>query len=324
MHYSQGEKMEIIRIVEESEIGVVRTLRELGIHPSVFYKWYNLYKEKGVEGLARKRRNQFWNQIPPWERSRVVECALERPELSPRELAYHITDKYHYFISESSVYRILKKRGLITSPAFIVMSASDKFKDPTRRVNELWQTDFTYFKIVGWGWYYLSTIMDDYSRYIISWELCKTMKAYDVERSIQMALDKTGMNVNSRPKLLSDNGSCYISHELKDYLQEHGIKHVRGAPNHPQTQGKIERYHRSMKNIIKLDNYYLPEHLIKRLDEFVIYYNNDRYHESLNNVTPADVFYGRDQKILEKRKEIKKKTIRKRRNEYKKYVILND
>ena len=188
--------MEIIRIVEESEIGVVRTLRELGIHPSVFYKWYNLYKEKGVEGLARKRRNQFWNQIPPWERSRVVECALERPELSPRELAYHITDKYHYFISESSVYRILKKRGLITSPAFIVMSASDKFKDPTRRVNELWQTDFTYFKIVGWGWYYLSTIMDDYSRYIISWELCKTMKAYDVERSIQMALDKTGMHVN--------------------------------------------------------------------------------------------------------------------------------
>ena len=150
------------------------------------------------------------------------------------------------------------------------------------------------------------------------------MKAYDVERSIQMALDKTGMHVNSRPKLLSDNGSCYISHELKDYLQEHGIKHVRGAPNHPQTQGKIERYHRSMKNIIKLDNYYLPEHLVKRLEEFVNYYNNDRYHESLNNVTPADVFYGRDQKILEKRKEIKKKTIRKRRNEYKKYVILND
>jgi putative transposase len=324
MHYSQSEKMEIIRIVEESEIGVVRTLRELGIHPSVYYKWYNKYLQEGYKGLVRKKRNQFWNQIPPWEKQRVVEYALERPDLSPRELACHITDKYHYFISESSVYRILKKRGLITSPAFILMSASEKFKDPTRRVNQLWQTDFTYFKVVGWGWYYLSTIMDDYSRYIISWELCKTMKAYDVERSVQMALDKTGVDQENRPKLLSDNGSCYISNELKDYLKEIGIKHVRGAPNHPQTQGKIERYHRSMKNIIKLDNYYLPEHLEKRLNEFVNYYNNERYHESLNNLTPADVYYGRDKQILEKRKEVKRKTLKRRRREYQKCVILNN
>lgn len=136
LHYNQREKMEIIRIVEKSEIGVVRTLRELSIHPSVFYKWYNKYKQQGYDGLARKKRNQFWNQIPPWEKQRVVEYALERPDLSPRELAYHITDKYHYFISESSVYRILKRRGLITSPAFIVMSASDKFKNPSQRVNE--------------------------------------------------------------------------------------------------------------------------------------------------------------------------------------------
>lgn len=322
MHYSQSEKMEIIRIVEGSEIGVVRTLKELSIHPSVFYKWYNSYKENGFDGLARRKRNQFWNQIPPWERERVVETALEHPELSPRELAYHIIDKQNYFISESSVYRILKNRGLVTSPAYIVMSASNKFKDPTRRVNELWQTDFTYFKIIGWGWYYLSTILDDYSRYIISWELCKTMKAYDVERSIDLALKKTGLSKNKRPKLLSDNGSCYISNELKDYLNTKGIKHVRGAPNHPQTQGKIERYHRSMKNVVKLENYYLPEHLIERLKKFIDYYNNRRYHESLNNLTPADVFYGRDSKKLEERRNIKKKTMRKRRLYYQKNVIL--
>lgn len=324
MHYSQREKMEVIRIVEESEIGVVRTLRELGIHPGVYYKWYNKYLQEGYEGLARKKRNQFWNQVPPWEKQRVVEYALERPDLSPRELACHITDKYHYFISESSVYRILKKRGLITSPAFILMSASEKFKDPTRRVNQLWQTDFTYFKIVGWGWYYLSTIMDDYSRYIISWELCKTMRACDVERSVQMALDKTGIGKETRPRLLSDNGSCYISNELKDYLKETGIKHVRGTPNHPQTQGKIERYHRSMKNVIRLDNYYLPGHLEKRLSEFVNYYNNERYHESLNNLTPADVYYGRDKQILEKRKEVKRKTMKRRKREYQKCVFLNN
>ena len=150
------------------------------------------------------------------------------------------------------------------------------------------------------------------------------MKAYDVERSIQMALDKTGVDQENRPKLLSDNGSCYISNELKGFLKEDGIKHVRGKPNHPQTQGKIERYHRSMKNIIKLDNYYLPGHLEERLNEFVNYYNNERYHESLNNLTPADVYYGRAKQILEKRKEVKRKTLKRRKWEYQKCVILNN
>jgi transposase InsO family protein/transposase-like protein len=322
MHYNQSEKMEIIRIIEGSQIGVVRTLRELAIHPSVFYKWYNSYKEKGYDGLARKKRRQFWNQIPPWEKDRVVEIALDKPELSPRELACHITDKQHYFISESSVYRILKSRGLITSPAYIVMKAADKFKQPTQRTNEMWQTDFTYFKIIGWGWYYLSTILDDYSRFIVAWKLCKTMKANDVEKTLQMALKSAGLSKDQRPKLLSDNGSCYISNELKSYLDDMGIKHVRGAPNHPQTQGKIERYHRSLKNVIKLENYYLPGELKLRLSEFVDYYNNYRYHESLKNLTPADVYYGRAEKILKQRKKIKQKTMLKRKFFYENHLSL--
>lgn len=133
MRYSQSEKMEIIRIVEGSEIGVVRTLGELGIPKSTFYKWYDRYKEDGYEGLAprEKQQRRFWNQLPYWERQRVVEIALERPELSPRELAHHITDQERWFISESTVYRILKSHGLVTSPAYIVMKASDSFKDKT-------------------------------------------------------------------------------------------------------------------------------------------------------------------------------------------------
>ena len=316
MHYSQSEKMEIIRIVENSEIGVVRTLRELGIHSSVFYKWYAAYEEHGYDGLARRKRNQFWNQIPPEEREWVVKMALDYPALSPRELACKITDTQGYFISESSVYRILKSRGLITSPAFSLIKAAETFKDPTSRVNEMWQTDFTYFKIVGWGWYYLSTILDDYSRYIVSWELCKTMKAYDVASTIEQALEKTGLEEYQRPKLLSDNGSCYISGELRDYLEQVNMKHVRGAPMHPQTQGKIERYHRSLKNVIKLDHYYLPEQLEEQLSIFIEYYNNERYHESINNVTPADVFYGRAERIIQNRRKTKEKTMRKRRKQY--------
>ena len=315
MRFTQDEKYEIIRLVEDSELGVNRTLKELGIHKRTFYNWYGRYKEEGYDGLASRSgfTQTRWNKIPEALRSEVVELALELPGLSPRELANWFTDNKAYLISESSVYRILKARRLITSPAYIVMQADDEFKDKTTRVNQMWQTDFTYFKIIGWGWYYLSTVLDDYSRYIVHWELCSNMKVDDVKRSLDRALDKAKIDKSNAPRLLSDNGSCYISSELAEYIEDHGMSHVRGRPNHPQTQGKIERYHRSMKNVVKLENYYLPGDLKQRIGEFVEYYNNHRYHESLQNLAPADVYFGRDKDILEKRKLIKLNTMKKRR-----------
>jgi len=180
----------------------------------------------------------------------------------------------------------------------------------------MWQTDFTYFKIIGWGWYYLSTILDDFSRYIISWELCANMTSEDVKPSIIQALAKSGLTKNTAPRLLSDNGSCYISSEIKSFFEKHGIKPLNGRPCHPQTQGKIERYHRTMKNVVKLENYYSPEELEQAICDFVNYYNNHRYHESLNNLTPADVYFGRAEKILKERAKIKKRTIQARRKKY--------
>jgi len=252
MRFGQGEKMEIIRTVEDSELSVRRTLIELDIPRSTFYTWYRNYLEHGYDGLADHRPGprRFWNRIPDCEKDKVVQIALDRPELTPRELAWHITDSEHYYISESSVYRILKSFDLITSPNYILLSASDKFHNPTKRINELWQTDFTYFKIIGWGWFYLWTILDDYSRYILSWKLFTTMSAGDVMDVLDMALAKTGVDrvkVRHRPRLLSDNGPCYLSSELKEYLEGNGMHHTRGAPYHPQTQGKIERYHRTLE-----------------------------------------------------------------------------
>ena len=176
MRYTQAEKMEVIRVVENSAMPVRHTLLMLGINRSTFYKWYRRYAENGYDGLAdsKPRPKKFWNRIPSPVKDQVVMIALEYPDKSPRELAWHITDSYGYYISESSVYRILKSYDLITSPAYIVISAADAFKRPTNDVHELWQTDFSYFKIVGWGWYYLSTVMDDYSRYILAWKLSKT------------------------------------------------------------------------------------------------------------------------------------------------------
>ena len=251
-------------------------------------------------------------------KEQCLEVALEHPELSPRELAWHITDQHEYFISESSVYRLLKQYDLITSPAYILLQAGDKFHTPTKRINELWQTDFTYFKIVGWGWYFLSTVLDDYSRYIISWKLTTTMSADDVKLTLDDAIEKTGVDqvmVKHRPRLLSDNGPCYLSKELREYLDEQKIEHTRGAPYHPQTQGKIERYHRSMKNVVKLENYYYPWELEKAIRQFVDYYNHQRYHESLDNVTPADMFYGRYEEIMGRRQLIKQQTLQRRKEE---------
>ncbi len=317
MRLSIAEKQEIINLVDHSDLGVNKTLRQLGVHKSTFYKWYNAYLNKGQEGLqTRSRTRQQWNTIPEEQRQLVVEVALEHPVLSPRELAVKITDEQKVFISESSVYRILKAQGLITTPAHILLSASNEFKDKTCFVHQLWQTDFTYFKILGWGWYYLSTVLDDYSRFIVHWELCKTMKAEDVERTIERAMDNALLRKHQRPKLLSDNGACYIASELKDYLNGQGISQVHGKINHPQTQGKIERYHRSMKNVVKLDYYYCPEELNAALENFVHYYNYHRYHESLDNVTPSDVYYGKREQILKRREKIKQQSMMQRRRLY--------
>ena len=147
----------------------------------------------------------------------------------------------------------------------------------------------------------------------IHWELCKHQKQEDAERVITSAVIKSGLELNERPKVLSDNGPCYIASGFDDYLNSIGIKHIRGQKLHPQTQGKIERYHRTMKNVIKLEHYYLPGELKGKIKEFVNYYNNERYHESINNVTPADVYFGRKNEILEKRREIKIKTLAERK-----------
>ncbi len=318
MRYSQSEKMQIIRLVEESPVSIKQTLAELNINRSTFYNWYRRYQQGGFEALAKRYRppKQFWNQIPLWERQRVVEIALEQPQKSARELAWYITDKRGYYISESTVYRILKAHDLVTSPVYTVISALDKFPHPTKAPNELWQTDFTWFKVVHWGWYYLCTILDDYSRYILAWQLCTGMSSEQVKQTIEKAIGFTGIwdpQVLHRPRLLSDNGPCYVSKALGQYLQDRGIAHSRGKPYHPMTQGKIERYHRSMKNILLLENYYNPSELEDQIELFVDYYNNYRYHEALDNITPADVYNGRRWEILTSREQIKKKTLRLRR-----------
>src|SRR5437870_10797157 len=318
MRYSASEKFEIIELVEQSSLSIPRTLAPIGIPRSTFYDWYSRYQEGGIEALedGKPRPRRIWNKISDKIETAIVNLALEEPDLSPRELAVNFTDTKGSFVSEATVYRLLKDHGLITSPAFILMKAADRFANPTTAPNQLWQTDFTYLKVIGWGWFYLSTVLDDFSRYIIAWKLCTTMKAEDVTATLEMALDAAGLDearVLHRPRLLSDNGSSYISEELAKWLERNDMDHVRGAPYHPMTQGKIERWHQTLKNRILLENYYLPGDLEAQIEAFVADYNHRRYHESVGNLTPADVYFGRGQTILLQRERIKRQTIAQRR-----------
>ncbi len=187
-----------------------RTLEKIGVSRPTFYRWYDLYQRFGEKGLKDRRggSGRVWNRVPDDVRKQVIELALEQPGLSPRELAITFTDEQGYFVSEASVYRLLKAHDLITSPAFAVIKASDEFTDKTTAPNQLWQTDFSYLKVIGWGWFYLSTILDDFSRYVIAWELCTTMKTDDVTDTLELALEALG----SATRLLRiGRGFCRIT-----------------------------------------------------------------------------------------------------------------
>src|SRR5215216_4170474 len=318
MRYPACEKLEIIRLVEQSHLPVRRTLEKLGVSRATFYRWCDLYQSGGPEALEDRspRPERVWNRIPDKVRDQIVQLALNEPELSPRELATRFTDTKSYFVSEASVYRLLKAHDLIASPAYIVVKAADEFTDKTTAPNQLWQTDFTYLKVIGWGWFYLSTILDDFSRYIIAWKLCTTMRVEDVTDTLTLALQASGCDsarVVQRPRLLSDNGPSYVSSDLAAWLSDKGMDHTRGAPCHPQTQGKIERWHQTLKNRILLENYFLPGDLERQVAAFVDHYNHRLYHESLSNLTPADIYFGRGDIIMLERERIKRETIKQRR-----------
>ena len=270
---------------------------------------------------AQRDPIEFGARIPDDIRERIRKLALEEPTLSPRA-GVRFTDTEGYFVSEAPVYRLLKALGLITSPAFIIMKAANEFTDKTMAPNQLWQTDFTYLKVMGWGWYYLSTILDDFSRNIIAWKLCTTMKAEDVTATLELALKASELDqakLVHRPRLLSDNGSSYISADLASWLADQNMDHVRGAPYHPQTQGKIERWHQTLKNRISAREL-LPTGRPRSRDRGLCRplqspalpretsTTRDRYHERLGNLTPADVYFGRGETILLERERIKRQT----------------
>lgn len=232
-----------------------------------------------------------------------------RKETNPQKLA-DLNRGFHHTICDAAHNRYMQQSLNDLGDALALLRDTTFSLEGRPKTAE----DFTYLKVIGWGWFYLSTILDDYSRFIVAWELCTTMKATDVTATIELTLKASELDGGGkRPRLLLDNGSSYVAGDLATWLGNRGVAHVRVAPNHPMTQGKIERWAQTMKNRILLENDFLPGDLDAKIGSFVDHDNHCRYHESLGNLTPADVYTGRGQAILERREAIKQKTIEHRR-----------
>ena len=305
-------------MVARSPLPVRQTLKELKLSSATYYRWRRRYAERGMEGLQDllPRARRVWNRLRDEERGFIVAYALEHPSLSPREVAARLVDREGRFASESTVYRVLREAGLVKPPEVQGFPAEKEYKVKTTGTNQLWHTDASYFFVVGWGYYYLITVLDDYSRMVLAWRVQPSMGSGCIIEVVQEAVEFTGLStvpVDPGPALLTDNGPGFLSRALEEFLKLRAMKHIVAAPYHPETNGKLERYHRTAKATINLFIYQSPEALAQAMEQFVRYYNYERYHEALGNITPADVYYGRRDAILARREEVKQDSLESRR-----------
>lgn len=306
-------KLSIMQEVEKSP-NKKKLLEFLGVSRSTYYTWQKRIQTEGEAGLQHKGRGSPGrNGLLESERQEVIAEGKRHPQLSCRELAVRITDSGRFFISESSVYRILKAEGLI-KPAVVEKKAGKEYGDKPKTVNQQWQSDITYIRIEGWGFYFLISVLDDVSRYILAWRLSPDMTGESISDVVEDALHFARIGKDKKkPRLLTDNGSGYVGAVLNDYLDLRGIGHIFASPYHPQTNGKIERYHRTMKEQGGLLVFGSPDEFVRFMMLFVDYYNNERVHEALGNVTPADRYYGRAEAIAKAREDLKRRSIARRR-----------
>lgn len=312
------QKLTILRHVESCGLPTRTALEHLDVPVSTYYRWRSDFRRCGFAGLQDKgvSKAKGWNRLMPSEHETICEVAEKNPEWSSREIACHITDSRGFSVSESTVYRVLKRLGLIVPVEEKTFPAGPEFTVRTKRPNEMWQTDATYILVKNWGWYYLISVLDDFSRRILAWLLQSFQTADAFSEVVELACAATGMErvpPARRARLLSDNGSALVSKPFGEYLEAKGLGHIFASPYHPQTNGKIERYHRSCKERINLIVWESPEELNAEIKRFVSHYNSYRYHEALGNLTPDDVYFGRRESILRRRAKVKRETFDRRR-----------
>jgi len=307
----------LIKTIEQQPGKRQEMLKSLGIPSATYYQWRKMYKKNGIDGLTKSptAAKRVWNRLTPQERELVLSIARKHPELSARLLAIKITDEEQFSVSEPTVFRILKDAGLINPRPLPELPAAKEWRHKTTKVDEIWQCDGTKLFVVGWGYYNLLPVEDDYSRKILSYPLSPEESGFSLSDSVEKARETAkslGHDLNQPPKLYSDNGGGFVSGVLNDYLEGHGIEHIYGTPYHPQGRGKIERFNRTIKHKLCLVVYCSPDELQEAINKAVEAYNNTP-HEAHTNVSPNDVYAGRKEEILARRREKKRLTLEHRK-----------
>jgi transposase InsO family protein len=306
------------KLVEEisREPDRLKRLRELGIASSTYYGWKRRYAARGPEAFVVRASapKRVWNRLSVAERELIENEARKHTELSPRLLAVMLTEQHGVAVGETTVYRVLKAKGLVRQRPMDQRPAAKVWKKPTQAVDEIWQLDATNFFIPEFGYYKGIPVLDDHSRKLLACPVKPDESSQSASDAMEMALETAqgeGHVIETRPTLLTDNGAGFAGEVMSKYLKARGVKHIFGAPYHPQTQGKVERFNRTLKEKVNLWVYGTPEDLQTAIDKMVEVYN-ETPHEALKNVSPNDVYAGRKDEVLERRAKIRLETLARR------------
>lgn len=291
------------------------------LNPNRYYRWRKRYVEDGLNGLQDRisAPRVVAHKLLPEEREAILQAARSREyiDLRHRKLAYQLQDDGVAFVSPSTVYRVLKAEGLVHEWTLPRADTCDGEIEVTRP-NQMWHTDITYIPIAGTR-AYLFIVLDGYSRYIVHHELCLSMTARDMERVMAQALENAGISASDKmPALVSDNGVQLTAKSFQGLLRRFGIDHRRTAVGHPESNGKIEVFHKTLKyeRIYVQDRYTGFFEAQRDIEQFVRHYNTKRLHQGIDFVTPEQRYTGKDVVILEqrKRKHAEAMAYRKQRN----------
>lgn len=261
----------------------------LELSPSKFHDWARRYG-KANEHNGKIPRD-YW--LEDWERQAIIDFHHQHPLNGYRRLTFMMNDADVVAVSPSTTYRVLKNAGLLDRHNVKASKKGTGFKQP-KKPHDHWHIDISYLNLGG-TFYFLISVLDGYSRFIVHWDICEAMREQDVELVLQKALEKYP---GVKPRIISDNGPQFIAKDFKVFLRIFGLSHARTSPYYPQSNGKLERWHGTIKDeCIRPSSPQTVEEAIKRVRDYVEYYNESRLHSAIGYVTPADKLAGRAEAI---------------------------
>ncbi|MCH8837452.1 MAG: IS3 family transposase [Candidatus Marinimicrobia bacterium] len=314
--YTVSEKMFIIDLIENSGLVQTYILNELGLSTSSHAKWRRRYKKFGIEGLKGKPRETFQSKIatPEYIKQLIRELIHKYPYIGDEHIKWYLVDNYDFYLTGRSIYKIRKKENLyhevVDRPKRIYVK---KVITRTKKINEIWHSDFTFLRRFDGDWHYLTIVMDDFSFYVVSWELTRSMTGKDAVSVFRKAIKGahyTRLKKEEWPTILTDHGPCYKSKVFQSFVEEEGLKHRMAAPRTFAERIRIEHSFRSLKRALSIYGGQNPEDLKKFVGEYYSFYNNNRSHYGLNHLTPANVYFGDGEKVTSHRNRVRIDTLK--------------